>query len=146
MARPSKAPRWELRAKEAPDHIKESWQGSAWIVELLTSKTTRKGTSSVRHLFITTVRTTPEALLRLIRQRWSIENEWHWARDTQLGEDAHRYANRHGAPVFSFLRTVVMNLLRRGGYRSIRRGLRALSHDIRGMLALGGVQVAENST
>ncbi len=56
-----------------------------------------------------------EALLRLIRQRWSIKNEWHWARDAQLGEDAHRYANRIGAPVFSFLRTIVMNLLGRGG-------------------------------
>jgi len=33
-------------------------------------------------------------LLRLIRQRWSVESEWHWVRDTQLGEDAHRYANR----------------------------------------------------
>jgi len=76
-------------------------------------------------------------------QRWSIENEWHWARDTQLGEDAHRYANRNGAPVFSLLRTVVMILLRRGGYRSIRRALRALSHDIKGMLVLGGVQFAE---
>ena len=48
--------------------------------------------------------------------------------------------------MFSLLRTVVMNLLRRGGYRSIRRGLRALAHDIKGMLALGGVQVAQNST
>jgi predicted transposase YbfD/YdcC len=139
--------RWELRAKEAPDHIKESWPGSAWIVELITTTIKRKGKRSVRrHLFITTVRTTPEALLRLIRQRWSIENEWHWARDTQLDEDAHRYANRIGAPVFSLLRTVVMNLLRRGGYRSIRRGLRTLSHDIKGMLRLGGVQLAENGT
>ena len=115
-------------------------------MELITTKTTRKGTSRVSHLFITTIRTTPEALLRLIRQRWSIENEWHWVRDTQLGEDAHRYANRIGAPVFSFLRTVVMNLLRRGGYRSIRRGLRALAHDIKGMLRLGGVRLAENGT
>jgi len=41
---------------------------------------------------------------------------------------------------------VVMNLLRRGGYRSIRRGLRTLAHDIKGMLVLGGVQAAENST
>ena len=88
------------------------------------------------------MRTAPEALLRLIRQRWSIENEWHWARDTQLGEDAHRYAHRIGASVFSFLRTIVMNLLRRGGYRSIRRGLRKLAYDIKGMLALGGVQIA----
>jgi len=48
--------RWELRAKEAPAHIKESWPGSAWIVELITTKTTRKGTSSVSHLFITSIR------------------------------------------------------------------------------------------
>jgi predicted transposase YbfD/YdcC len=70
---------------------------------------TRKGKRSVRrHLFLTSIRTTPEALLRLIRQRWSIENEWHWIRDTQLREDDHRYANRIWAPVFAFLRTVVM--------------------------------------
>jgi len=58
--------RCELRAKEAPAHFKQAWPGSAWIVELFTTNTTQKGTSSVRHLFITTIRTTPEALLRLI--------------------------------------------------------------------------------
>ena len=101
---------------------------------------TRKGKRATRTLcFLTTLRTAPEALLRLIRQRWSIENEWHWARDAQLGEDTHRYANRTGAPVFAFLRTIVMNLLRRGGYRSIRQGLRDLAYDIKGMLALGGM-------
>lgn len=84
-----------------------------------------------RHLFLTSVRTTPEALLRLIRQPWSIENEWHWVRDAQLGEDAHRYANRIGSPVFAFLRTIVMNLLLRGGYRPIRHGLRELAYVIK---------------
>jgi hypothetical protein len=29
------------------------------------------------HLFITTLRTSPKALLRLVRQRWAIENQWH---------------------------------------------------------------------
>ncbi len=81
-------------------------------------------------------------MLRLIRQRWSIENEWRWARDAQLGEEAHRYGNRTGAAVFSFLRTIVMNLLRLGGYRSIRQGFRELAYDIKGMLALGGVTTA----
>jgi len=134
---------WELSAKEAPEHIKENWPGSAWIVEVITDTVKAGGQRTVRHhLFLTSIRTTPDALLRLIRQRWSIENEWHWARDAQLGEDAHRYANRTGAPVFSFLRTVVMNLLRRGGYRSIRQGLRELAYDIKGMLALGGVAAA----
>jgi len=93
----------------------------------------------ISHLFITTLRTSPKAMLRLVGQRWSIENEWHWVRDVQLGEDAHRYANRVGAPLFSFLRTVVMNLLRRGGFRSIHTGQQELAHDISQMLALGGV-------
>lgn len=81
----------------------------------------------------------------LIRQRWSNENEWHWARDVQLDEDAHHYANRNGVPVFTFLRTVVMNLLRQGGYRSIRQGFRELAYDIQGMLALGGVTMTERN-
>jgi hypothetical protein len=40
--------------------------------------------------------------------------------DTQLGEEAHRCANCFGDGLFAFLRTVAMNLLRLGGYRSIR--------------------------
>ncbi len=108
-----------------------------------TPTTTRKPRCGVAcHLFFTSLLTTPESLLRLIRQRWSIENEWHWARDTQLGVDAHRYANRIGAAVFSFLRPVVMNLLRRAGYRSIRQGFRELAYDIKGISALGGVTIA----
>ncbi|WP_010316268.1 hypothetical protein [Synechococcus sp. CB0205] len=132
--------RWELKAKEAPEHIKANWPGSAWIVEVITSSTTLKGKRDIAcHRFITSLRTTPDALLRLIRQRRSIENDWHWMSDTQLGEDAHCYANQTGAGVFSFLRTVVMNLLRHGGYRSVRHGFRELAPDIMGMLALGGV-------
>ena len=105
--------RWNLSANETPEHIKANWPGCAWIVVLITTTTTttrsRKGICGVAcHRFITTLRTTPEALLRLIRQRWSIENEWHWSRDVQLGEDAHRYANCTGAAVFSFLRTLVI--------------------------------------
>ena len=76
---------------------------------MIADTTRRRDKRELRlHLFITSLRKAPEALLLLIRQRWSIENEWHWARDVQLGEDAHRYANRNGAPVFAFRRTVVM--------------------------------------
>ena len=39
------------------------------------------------------------------------------------------------------LRTVVMNLLCRGSYRSIHQGLRELAYDIRGMLTLSGVAI-----
>ena len=125
---------WNLRAKEAPDHIKANWPGCSWIVEVI-STVTRKGKRVEQaHHFLTSLRIAPKALLRLVRQRWSIENEWHWVRDVQLGEDAHRYANRIGAPLFSFLRTVVMNILRRAGFRSIHAGQQDLAHDISRML------------
>ena len=41
--------------------------------------------------------------------------------------------------MFAFLITIVMNLLRSGGCRSIRQGLRELAYDIKGILALGGM-------
>ena len=79
----------------------------------------------------------------LVRQCWTIENEWHWVRDVQLGEDAHRYPHRVGAPLFSFLRTVVMNLLRRAGFRSIHAGQQELAHDISRMLMLGSMRATQ---
>jgi hypothetical protein len=68
---------------------------------------------------------------------WSLGLRAH--KDAQLGEDAHRYVNRTGAPVLAVLRSIVMNLLRSGGYRSIRQGLWELTYAIKGILALCGV-------
>ena len=46
---------------------------------MISTTVTRRGMQVPRsHYFLTSPRTKPEALLRLIRQRWSIENEWHW--------------------------------------------------------------------
>ena len=86
------------------------------------------------HLFLTSLRTAPEALLQLVRDRWSIEG-WHWIRDTQLHEDAHRYRG-NGAGVMATLRTAALNLLRLAGFRSIRAGLQAVMHDITALLAM----------
>jgi hypothetical protein len=86
------------------------------------------------HLFLTSLRTTPEALLRLVRDRWSIEG-WHWIRDTQLHEDAHRYRG-NGASAMATLRTAALNLLRLAGYQSIRAGMQAVTHDVTALLAM----------
>jgi hypothetical protein len=85
-------------------------------------------------LFLTSLRTTPEALLQLVLDRWSIEG-WHWNRDTQLNEDAHCYQG-NGARVMATLPTTAMNLFRLAGFRSIRPGLQALVDDITGMLPM----------
>ena len=135
--------RWQLRARNATDTIRERWAGASWIIELVS--TGRRDGKPFHHIhfFITTLRTSPKALLRLVRQRWAIENQWHWPRDTQLGEDAHRYSQRNGVQVLALLRTLALNLLRCNGFRSIRAGLMAVAHDISRMLGWIGISLAE---
>ncbi len=86
--------------------------------------------------YVTSLRTTAKALLQHERDRWSIENSWHWVRDTQLREDAHRYRERNGVQVLAGLRTVVLNLLRLNGFHSIADGLGAVSHNVKFLLRL----------
>jgi len=125
---------WALRAKQAPEHIREAWIGTSWFVEV-TANCRRDGKPfRATHLFITSLRTTPEALLQLVRDRWSIKG-WNWIRDTQLHEDAHRYRG-NGAGVMATLRTAALNLLRMAGFRSIRAGIQAVMHDIAALLAM----------
>ena len=125
---------WTLRAKEAPEHIREAWLGTSWIVEVATTGTRDGKPFNAKHLFLTSLRTSPEALLRLARNRWSIEG-WHWIRDTQLHEDAHRYRG-NGAGVMGSLRTAALNLLRLSGFASIRSGMQSVMHDIEALMAM----------
>ena len=134
---------WTLRAKQAPEHIRQAWVGTSWIVEVAATGSRDGMAFQATHLFWftrrtsrcdTSLRTTPDALLQLVRDRWSIEG-WHWIRDTQLHEDAHRYRG-NGAGVMATLRTPALNLLRLAGFRSIRFGMQAVMHDITALLAM----------
>ncbi len=125
---------WLLRAKQAPAHIREAWIGTSWIVEVAASGTREGKPFYATNLFLTSLRTTPEALLLLVRDRWSIEG-WHWIRDTQLHEEAHRYRG-NGAGVMATLRNAALSLLRLTGFRSIRGGIQAVMHDITVLLAM----------
>ena len=81
---------WTLRAKQALAHIRENWIGTSWIVEVMATVSHDDKPFQATHLFLTSLRTTPDALPQLLRDRWSIEG-WHWIRDTQFHEDAPRY-------------------------------------------------------
>jgi hypothetical protein len=97
----------------------------------------------VQHLFLTSLRNSPGALLQLVRDRWSIEG-WHWIRDTQLHEDAHRYRG-NGAEAMATLRTAALNQLRRAGFQSIRAGIQAVMHAIKALLAMAMRQTQHDS-
>jgi hypothetical protein len=71
-----------------------------------------------------------------VSDRWSIENCWHWPRDTQLHEDAHRDSEPNSVQPLTTHRSMAMNALRLDGFWSITEGLAALAHVIRGLLTL----------
>ena len=125
---------WTLRTKQAPEHITEAWIGTSWIVEVNATGSRDGKLFQATHHFLTSLRNTPEALLQLVRDRWSIEG-WHWIRDTQLHEDAHRYRG-NGAGAMATLRTAALNLLRLAGFQSIRAGMETVMHDITTLLAM----------
>jgi len=131
-----------LRAKQAPEHIAQAWIGISWIVQVAATGTRDGRPFQATHLFLTSLRTTPEALLQLVRDRWSNRfaeakgyEGWHWIRDSQLHEDAHHYRG-NGAGAMATLRTAALNLLRLAGFQSIRAGMQAVMHDITGLLAM----------
>ncbi|MCX5932939.1 MAG: hypothetical protein NTW83_14270 [Cyanobacteria bacterium] len=62
-------------------------------------------------------------MLQYVRDRWSLENSWHWVTGTQLREVAHRFRERNGVQMLAGLRTVALNLLRLNGFNSIADAL-----------------------
>jgi hypothetical protein len=129
---------WSLRAMPPPQWVVEQWPGSATTIAVR-SHGIRDGkpTDETRY-YVSSLRTSAKALLQHVRDRWSIENSWHWVRDVPLREDAHRYREDNGVQVLATLRSLAINALRLVGIRSITEGIAALAHDIRGLLKLLG--------
>jgi predicted transposase YbfD/YdcC len=112
-----------------------SWPSVRSVMALKQRGKRRGKHTEQTHYFISNLQTTPGQYLRLIRQRWDIENCWHWVRDVLLAEDAHRYKGCRGAQVCAWLQTIALNLLSLNGFQSIRNGLVAIAHDITRLLS-----------
>lgn len=65
-----------------------------------------------------------------IRQHWGIENRLHWVKDVIFGEDAAPFTNSNTAANWSIIRSIAINLARKGGYDSLTKAQRFLAHDI----------------
>lgn len=118
----------------------EQWPGSATIIAVRSHGMREGMPQDETRYYVSSLRTGAKGLLRSIRQRWSIENSWHWVRDVPLREDAHRYREDNGVQILATLRSLAINALRLDGIWSITEGIAALAHDIKGLLRLLGWQ------
>ncbi len=78
-----------LRARKAPEHLKATGVAVAWILEVMPETLMGNAKRRVRRdlLFTSLWTRPPKVLLPLIRQRRSLDNEWHCARDAYLVDD-----------------------------------------------------------
>lgn len=71
-----------------------------------------KGTVSHETIYAITSldrdRTSPEALLALVREHWGIENRLHWRRDVLLDEDASRIRSGAVPQAMAMLRNTML--------------------------------------
>jgi predicted transposase YbfD/YdcC len=63
-------------------------------------------------IFLLSRRYTPQQVLRIVREHWSIENRLHWALDVVLEEDADRTRKDNAPPNLAILRRLALNVLR----------------------------------
>jgi hypothetical protein len=122
----------------ALEWVMEQWPGSATIIAVRSHGTREGKPQDETRYYVSSLRTGAKAMLKAIRQRWSIENSWHWVRDVQLREDAHRYREDNGVQILATLRSLAINALLLDGIWSITEGIAALAHDIKGLLRLLG--------
>lgn len=108
---------WTLWSMPAPEWVVEQVQASATI-RAVRCKGARDGKSvNETRYTVSNLRTSAKGLIKHVRDRWSIEDSLHWARDTQLREDAHRYRETNSVQTMATLRSLAMNALRLRWFR-----------------------------
>jgi predicted transposase YbfD/YdcC len=85
--------------------------------------------------YISSLRTSASGFLERIQEHWQIENRVHWIKDVVLGEDRHRLYQRNSVAVWSWLRTMTINLSRLAGFESLTAAIDALAHDLPALFA-----------
>ena len=90
-----------------------------------TEFTTKKGTSSEWHYYISSRPLTTEELLHHARMKWSVES-MHWLLDVHFEEDWCRIESKEVQQCLNMFRKVAINLIKR--FKSSNDSKQAISH------------------
>ncbi len=90
---------------------KEDWKDLCFIGAIYSEFTTKKGTSSAWHYYISSKVLSPEELLQFARKEWSIES-MHWLLDVHFNEDKCRVYDENLQISMNIIRKMVLNSMR----------------------------------
>jgi len=101
-----------------PEYLKlirgyENWAGLQSIAMVVsTRRVNGQETRKVRY-YISSLVSTANRLLQIVRRRWAIENELHWVLDVAMNEDHSRVRKDQAPENFAVLRHIALNLLKK---------------------------------
>lgn len=81
-----------------------------------------------------------QALQRVVRAHWGIENRLHYVRDVTMGEDNSQVRKGKAPQVMAALRNTVLGLVRSTGREQIASALRHFAIHVEDALALLGLR------
>jgi predicted transposase YbfD/YdcC len=90
---------------------KGDWLNLCCIGAIHTEFTTKTGTSSEWHYYISSKPLTAEELLKYARAEWAVES-MHWLLDVHFGEDFCRVQDENIQQILNIIRKIVINSLR----------------------------------
>ena len=71
----------------------------------------------------------PERLLRLAREYWSVENKNHWKRDAVWGEDRARMRTPNAVQALALIRCALLAPLGRAGYPTLPHAIESMARE-----------------
>lgn len=108
--------RLEQRTAYSTDDIewlygKNNWKNLCCIGAIHTQFTSKKGTSSEWHYYISSRRLTAEELMKHARLEWSVE-AMHWLLDVHFQEDSCRVVNENVQKNLNIVRKIALNIIK----------------------------------
>ncbi len=71
-----------------------------------------------------------------LRGHWLIENQLHYVKDVSMNEDRCGIGSKSGAATLSLLRSLVLTLYRRQGYRSVKATSERFANKVKELLEI----------
>jgi predicted transposase YbfD/YdcC len=89
------------------------WPGAAQVCRI---ERTRESKGKISHEIVYAItslprsKASPDAVLALVREHWSIENRLHWRRDVLMNEDASRIRSGAAPQAMALLRNTMLGI------------------------------------
>lgn len=90
------------------------WTTINSIIRIDSTRELKDKTTNESRYYISSIKnTTPQAVLKAVRQHWGIENTLHWVLDMSFNEDYSRIRKENAPQVMAIIRHLALNLLQR---------------------------------